>query len=325
MGIVIVVGLLTTPFVTETLLSLSLNFVPLVRAVIILSTSVVIYEYLNSLLQARQLFGLSVLTNALQSSFKLILALATLVFTSISLSTITLGYLILPLIGSAVGLFAISIRELIPRYNPKIIKSIINVARWTSLSILAGALAENVDVLIVQKYLSSHETGLYAAATRIATVASLIGWSLGTVLNMRVAKYKDKLNLDRYLNKGILLAIFSLIATIALCFISDPIVKYTIGPAYSDVVPTLNILLISTALLTATTPFIALFYVFDSPRYFAVSGILTAIALIFSDLILIPTHGLMGAGWARVITRAAVIAYTIYTARAEYLRAYGKK
>lgn len=325
MGIVIVVGLLTTPFVTETLLSLSLNFVPLVRAVIILSTSVVIYEYLNSLLQARQLFGLSVLTNALQSSFKLILALATLVFTSISLSTITLGYLILPLIGSAVGLFAISIRELIPRYNPKIIKSIINVARWTSLSILAGALAENVDVLIVQKYLSSHETGLYAAATRIATVASLIGWSLGTVLNMRVAKYKDKLNLDRYLNKGILLAIFSLIATIALCFISDPIVKYTIGPAYSDVVPTLNILLISTALLTATTPFIALFYVFDYPRYFAVSGILTAIALIFSDLILIPTHGLMGAGWARVITRAAVIAYTIYTARAEYLRAYGKK
>lgn len=325
MAVIIIFGLLTTPFITETLLTLTLDFVPMVRAVILLSASVVVYEYVNSLLQARQFFGLSVLTNTVQSSLKLILALATLVIVGINLSTITLGYMILPLIGASVGFLAINVRELIPRYNPKITKSIMNVVRWTSISILASAVAENVDVLIVQNYLSAHETGLYAAATRIATVASLIGWSLGTVLNMRVAKYRDKVNLDRYLKKGILLAIVSLLATIALCFISYPVVTYTIGPAYLSVIPTLNILLISTAFLTATTPFVALFYVFDYPRYFAVSGIITALSLLISDIILVPTYGLIGAGWARVITRLVVGIYTLYIAYTLYQKTYGKK
>ena len=325
MAAVIMIGLLTTPFITETLLSLTPDFMPMVRAVMILSTSVVVYEYINSLLQARQFFGLSVLTNTVQSSLKLLLALATLVFAGINLNTITLGYMILPLIGASVGFMAINVRELLPSYNPKITKSILNVVRWTSISILASAVAENVDVLIVQNYLSAHETGLYAAATRIATVASLIGWSLGTVLNMRVAKYKDKVNLDRYLKKGIILAIVSLLATIALCFISYPVVTYTIGSAYLSVIPTLNILLISTAFLTATTPFVALFYVFDYPRYFAVSGIITALSLLISDIILIPTYGLIGAGWARVITRLVVGIYTLYIAYTLYQKTYGKK
>ncbi len=325
MAVVVITGLITTPFITETLLTLTPDFVPMVRAVILLSISVVVYEYVNSLLQARQYFGLSVLTNTVQSSLKLLLALATLVFVGINLSTVTLGYMILPLIGACVGFLAINARELLPIYSPKITKSIINVARWTSISILASAVAENVDVLIVQKYLSVHETGLYAAATRIATVASLIGWSLGTVLNMRVAKYRDKVNLDRYLKKGIMLAIVSLLATAALCLISYPVVTYTIGPAYLSVVPTLNILLISTAFLTATTPFVALFYVFDYPRYFAVSGIITALSLLISDIVLVPTYGLIGAGWARVITRLVVGIYTVYIAYSLYQKTYGKK
>ncbi|MCQ3944506.1 MAG: hypothetical protein DPW11_01875 [bacterium] len=324
MSVVVVFGLISSSYLTSTLLNLSSNYTPLVRLVIVLSTSVVIYEYINSLLQARQHFGLSVATNTIQSLLKLALALVSLVVT-VNLQVITLSYMLFPLLGATVGLTVISLRELLPRYNPKITKSIINVARWTSLSILAGALAENIDVLIVQNYLTTHETGLYAAATRIATVASLIGWSLGTVLNMRVAQYKDKKNLDQYLKKGSMLATAALILTLAIILITTPLVNLTIGTSYLAVVPTLNILLISTALLTATTPFVALFYVFDYPRYFAISGFLTALTLIAADLILIPVFGLVGAGWARVITRTVVIIYTLTTAYSEYQKHYGKK
>ncbi|MCE7898088.1 hypothetical protein DYH11_02660 [Candidatus Microgenomates bacterium CPR3] len=324
MSVVVVFGLISSSYLTSTLLNLSSNYTPLVRLVIVLSTSVVIYEYINSLLQARQHFGLSVATNTIQSLLKLALALVSLVVT-VNLQVITLSYMLFPLLGATVGLTVISLRELLPRYNPKITKSIINVARWTSLSILAGALAENIDVLIVQNYLTTHETGLYAAATRIATVASLIGWSLGTVLNMRVAQYKDKKNLDQYLKKGFMLATAALILTLAIILITTPLVNLTIGTSYLAVVPTLNILLISTALLTATTPFVALFYVFDYPRYFAISGFLTALTLIAADLILIPVFGLVGAGWARVITRTVVIIYTLTTAYSEYQKHYGKK
>lgn len=323
MSAIVVLGLLCAPYLTNTLLNLSSTYIPLVRLVIVLSTSVVIYEYINSLLQARQRFGLSVATNTIQSSLKLVLALLSLII-AISLPVITLSYMLLPLLGATAGLFVISLKELLPRYNPKITKAIMGVARWTSLSILAGALAENIDVLIVQSYLTTAETGLYAAATRIATVASLIGWSLGTVLNMRVAQYKDKKNLDKYLKKGTLLALAALILTLALILVSNPLVKLTIGMSYLSVVPTLNILLISTAILTATTPFVALFYVFDYPRYFAISGVLTAFTLITADLILIPAFGLVGAGWARVITRTVVIIYTLAIAYRQYQKHYAK-
>lgn len=323
MSIIIVLGLIGAPYITNTLLNLSSTYTPLVRLVIVLSTSVVIYEYVNSLLQARQYFGFSVATNTIQSSLKLSLALLSLVVV-VSLPVITLNYMLLPLLGASVGFLAISSRELLPRYNQKITRAIISVARWTSLSILAGALAENIDVLIVQNYLTTAETGLYAAATRIATVASLIGWSLGTVLNMRVAKYKDKKNLDQYLKKGSILAVVSLVLTLAIILITTPLVNLTIGASYLASVPTLNILLLSTAILTATTPFVALFYVFDYPRYFAISGILTALTLILADLLLIPTFGLIGAGWARVITRTVVIIYTLAVAYHQYQKHYAK-
>lgn len=324
MLLVVGVGVIFARPITTAWLNLDASYTTLFVVVLTLSITIVIYEYVGTLLQARHAFATSVLTNVIQSSLKLLVALGSFFVTSLTLSFITTSYLIAPLIGAGVGLFVISLRDLYPIYNPTIARKIISVARWTSVAILASTLAENVDVIIVQQYLTAYDTGIYAAATRIATVASLVGWSLGTVLNMRVAKYKDQKNLNKYLKKAATLSVAALLLTLAVILITTPLVTLTLGVEYLASIPVLNVLLLSTALLTATSPFVALFYAFDYPRYFAISGILTAVILIAADLLLIPMFGLNGAALARVIMRIIVLLYTLSAASRQYQKAYAK-
>lgn len=322
---VVIVGVIFAKPITLSWLNLDQQYIPLTIVVFTLSTTIVIYEYVSTLLQAQHAFGVSVMTNVVQSFIKLLVALASFSLVSLTLTFVTTSYLIAPLIGAGVGLLLINFRDILPLYNPMIGKKILSVARWTGIAIVASTLAENVDVIIVQHYLSSFDTGIYAAATRIATVASLVGWSLGSVLNMRVAKYKDQTNLNNYLKKAILLAIAALAMTLAIIVITTPLVTYTIGLEYLSSIPVLNILLLSTALLTATSPFVALFYSFDYPRYFAISGILTAVVLVVADIIFVPTFGIMGAAWARVIMRIVVLLYTLFASYQQYHKAYDQK
>lgn len=319
----VLVGLVFGPWISLHWLKLGAEYANLTRVVISLSGSIIFYEYVGSLLQAKQSFFVTVLTNLTQSTIKLLIAAFAFFVHQLSLFAITLSYLSAPILGGLVGLFVLPIKYFAPRYQRTSAQAIALVARWTSISIVSSTVAENLDIIIVQNFLTPFDTGIYSAATRIATVASLVGWSLGSVLNMRVAGYHHKANLDKYLQKAKLLSVLALVATLLIILISTPLITLTLGAAYLPSIPILNILLISTALLTAATPFVALFYVFDNPRYFAVSGLITAIVLVGSDLLLIPHYGLSGAAWARVITRVIVLIYTLAAARAEYVKLHG--
>jgi len=289
----------------------------LVRWVFLLSGAVIFYEYINVILQGRGLFTYSVLTNFIQSIGKFLYAV---IFMSvgIALGPLTLVYLLMPLAGGIAGFVKLPLTYFKPVLDKNRAQKIISVAKWTSIAIISATIADNIDVIIVQNYLSSHETGLWSAAVRIATVASLIGWSLGSVLNVRVASYKSKHHLQAYLKKAYLIGVISLVGIMLLTLLSYPAIYYTVGLEYLDAVAPLNLLFISTALLTATSPFVALFYLFNKPTYFAISGILSTIVLLISDVVLIPPFGLIGAGYARIITRLAILIFTLLFAKKSY-------
>lgn len=296
----------------------------LVRLVFILSGFVVFYEYVTSLLQAKQQFGHSVIVNWIQSTGKLVVGGIMAYFGLLTTGSVMAIYLLVPLIAGWYGVAKLPLGYLIPKIDQTTFKTLISVTKWTSISIIAASLADNIDIVIVQNLLSSHVTGLWSSAVRIASLASLIGWSLGSVLSIRVAKYQDKENLDKYLKKAILLAALTFCATLLLIPFSSFLINITVGADYIAAAPYLNLLLISTAILTATSPFTALFYLFDAPQYFAYSGIISAVVLVGLDLLLIPSLGPMGAGYARVIMRVIIIIFTLLYARRAYRYRYGK-
>lgn len=297
------------------------DYSSLVIWVFVLSGCVVIYEYINTILQAKEYFGMSVFTNFVQSALKLILAGA-LLFTGISLDFLTVTYLTFPLIGGLTGLYKLPAIYFYPRLDRKNVKTIFGVAKWTSIAIVAASLADNIDILLVQKFLTSYDTGIWSAAVRIASFAALISWSIGTVLNVRVAAYHDRVHLHAYLKKGVYLAIISFVGVAAMMVGSHLAIVLTVGREYVSAVGPLNLLFVSTAVMTATTPFVALFYLFDKPQYYAYAGIIQTVVLIGTDYFLIPSYGVLGAGWARIIVRIAVLLFTLAYARNAYRAKY---
>lgn len=323
--VISLVGLFFGRYIAQYWLNLPSSAVLPVQLVFLFSVGVVFYEYATSILQGLQQFNLSIISNWIQSLTKFMTAILTLLFSSLSLVSLTVLYLLAPLLGGMASLIHLPATYFSPSLDKTVLHKIVAVSKWTGMAILAATIADNFDVLIVQNLLTSYDTGLYSAAVRIASIASLVAWSLGTVLNVRVATYHDKENLHAYLKKAALLAVVTFIGICALILFSSPAIQYTVGAEFLPAVASLNYLFLATAILTATAPFVALFYLFDRPQYFAYSGILGTAILLGLDLLLIPTYGLLGATYARIASRFAVLIFTLLYARTAYQEKYVQK
>lgn len=321
--ILLVFGLIFGEYLAVYLLKLP-DYASLVKLAFVLVFGVIIYEQATTLLTGLQKFNQAVIANLLQSTGKLLLVAGLIYRGLLTVGTGFVLYGLVPLVSALFSSRWLPRTFLLPRFDAQAFRQLIAIAKWTSLSIIAASLAENIDIVIVQSLMNPYDTGLWASAVRIATLASLIGWSLGSVLNIRVAKYSDKKNLDVYLRKASLLALSAAVLTLLLVPFSSFLITLTVGPEYTPASASLNLLLISTAFLTATSPFAALFYLFDRPEYFAYSGILSAVSLIAGDLLLIPILGTTGAGYARIIMRLLVLGFTLVYARRAYRDKYGR-
>jgi len=93
----------------------------------------------------------------------------------------------------------------------------------------------------------------------------------------------------------------------------------TVGPEYLAATASLQILIIAAGLAAATTPFAALFYLFDRPQYYAYAGILSTGILLLGDYFTIPVWGLTGAAITRIVVRVAVLIFTLIYTRKAYV------
>jgi len=228
-------------------------------------------------------------------------------------------YGLLPGIGAALGWTKSPISSILPPSTwKKDLRTILSVAKWTAVAAIATTLADNIDTLMIQSFMTSFDAGIWAGVGRIATFASVLGLSIGAVLNVRVAKYSGLSHLKEYLGKSWKIAGIFLLALFLCLPFAGIAIKLTIGSAYLVGTLPLQIMIISTAIFGATVPYVALFYLFDRPQYYAIAGIIQIVSLVIGDLIFIPTFGLVGAAWVRVAVRIIILLFTLYYASESY-------
>ncbi len=305
------------PWITHDLLHI--ESVALIRAAIALSAGTVIFEYATLVFQATHRFMLVARMTIAQGIGKLIFSLLLIWQGMLTASLGLLIYGIMPAIGVLLAVSKRSLHSLaLPKTWKRDVYGILSVAKWTSIAALALTIADNLDILMVQALMSSYDAGIWSGAVRIATFANLLGWSIGSVLNVRVARYRQQEHLRAYLGKAwkLSLAVFALVL-ISIPF-AEVAITLSIGPSYAIALEPLKILLISIALFAATAPFAALFYVFDSAEYYAITGFAQTILLVVGDYILIPLYGLTGSAWVRVGVRLLLFLFTLYYARRAY-------
>lgn len=308
---------LLSPWITHTLLHI--EDLALIRLAVFLSFGTIIFEYAVLVFQATQRFDLVARITVAQGVGKLLFSIILMWQGLLSSFWGLLIYGLLPGIGALLGFLQNPLPSLsLPSTWRIHLRQILSVTKWTSVAAIALTIADNLDILMVQSLMSSYHAGIWSGAVRIATFANLVGWSIGAVLNVRVARYGAEHHLGAYLKKAWKLAV----AVFYLVLLTIPLAKLaiitTIGSSYLDVMFPLQILLLSIAISAATVPYIALFYVFDSPQYYAISGLIQIVLLIAGDYYLIPLFGLSGSAWVRVGMRLVLLIFTLTYARRAY-------
>ncbi|MCC6711448.1 MAG: oligosaccharide flippase family protein, partial [Candidatus Pacebacteria bacterium] len=282
------------------------------------------YEYLISILQSLHLFGRAVFVNAVQAIVKLIVAIALLWLGTHNLLPPYFWYIFAPFIPFTLFKF------LLPKWlklnfslkNKPLTKKIQKLATHASIGLIAAGIIENIDILFVQKYLNTYETGLYGGVSRVALFFAIVAYSLGNVLNARVARYKSQEHLAKYLKKALVLALLIILSFIFFVPLAKPVILLTIGAEYLQAQNILLILTAASFFALAAIPFIALFYALEADWYFSVSGILQLLIVLVGNFIYVPSMGLEAAAWTRFVVRLFLLIFSIVVGYLAFKRQY---
>lgn len=327
-GLIIVAGLILSQILPNFLLQENPLLILIAFAV---TFATAFFEHAQFSLQATHSFTAAAILNATQGMVKLVFVLPVIFLIgqgNLSLPLLTSGififYMLAPVIPVLLAL--LSKTDVLPfsltlpsdfssDKLSNIKKQLFSLMKHAGLGILAAGIIENVDILIVQSYLSDHQAGLLGGVTRIALLLYIVGYAIGNVLNPRVAKYKKSEDLMTFWKKSWLIVVLCVLGFVLSMFIAQPLIVYTIGTSYLPALAALKILLAAGFVTIALMPFIAFFYSFNLSWYFSVSGILQLIIVIGGNLWLVPVYGIEAAAWVRLIARGLLLIFTISLAR----------
>lgn len=297
----------------------------IIIAAMTIGLATVYYEQLLNVLQSLQKFNQAITINVIQAVTKLFGAGALILFSitsSLFVFTWYVGATLIPVLfwklftGSKVKIdFAIQ--------NTKLKNKIHTLAKHSAVGLIAAGIIENIDVLYLQKYLSTYEVGLYSGVSRISLVFALAAYSLGNVLYPRVAQYKNKEDIQAFIKKAFLIVLAAVAGFILFIPFGKFAILLTVGEQYLSGISVLYLLTAASFIAIAVIPFIALFFSFNANWYFSVSGILQLIVVIVGNTVFVPIYGLEAAAWTRVATRLTLFFFTFVVSMILYKRKYG--
>lgn len=320
---IVIVGLLISPLIAR---QLKFSEPTIIYLAFLLSVFAVWYEQLVTMIQASHRFDKAVLANLYQAAAKL-LVIGTLFLLGIKNTIFSFSwYMIAPVVPVLLASkllpagIKLNLRQDFSSYRPLVFQ----MARHSAVGFIAAGFIENIDILFVQRYLSTYEVGLLGGVSRISAMLLLVAYSLGNVLYPRVAQYHELRHLKPYIKKAIIISLLSLFGFVLFIPFSRLSILLTIGPEYVAGNSILLVLAASSFITIATIPFLALFYVFKEEWYFSVSGIGQLLIVVLGNYWFVPTYGLEASAWTRLVCRCFLFAFTVGLAFIAYRRHHAR-
>lgn len=273
----------------------------------------ILYEYVFLVLSAFHFFEWVSGLNILQAALKIISFLGVGWLGLATVRNVSFLYYSAPLVASL--LIIIRFRQwflLQPATASSKIRQIVKKHIFhAAFGMLAMTLITNIDVLFVQKYLSSFDTGVYSGAMRISLFVTFVTSAIGGVMNNRVARYHTKELLASYLMKSLVVVVAAVVGFIVFLPFASLILNFTIGPEFSSGLLPMIILVFNAFLSLAIVPYISFFYSVEHPRYFSLGGLLQIVIIITVNLLFLRQYGIAAAAWSHVL---ATLAHAVFTA-----------
>lgn len=310
------------------LISQLLNFdhPGIITLAFIVSGATYFYEHFQAMLQSIHRFTQAAIVNIGQSVIKAVLSVAIFSFASVSTLATFSGYMVAPILPYFFfrRLFPSWVKFDLQSTYAQESRAVSSFALHSAISFVSAGIIENVDVLFVQRYMTTYEVGLLGGANKIALLFSIVAYALGNVLNARVSRYRSQQDMRSYLKKASLIILGSVLGFLAFVPFARITLLLTIGEKYLPALPILLLLVASSFLTIAVVPLIALFFSFNKPIYFSIAGITQLLIIIGGNMLFVPVFGLEAAAWSRVVTRLVLFILTAVMALITYRNTYEK-
>jgi O-antigen/teichoic acid export membrane protein len=202
------------------------------------------------------------------------------------------------------------------KYHEGIMKSMIRLGAVFALSIFIMQLNYRVDIILLKKYSTLEQVGLYSLATQIAEQLWHIPYAIEAIVLTRSANATD----DRLVNKTVasIMRVSFLAGLFGCCLIiilAPPLLPLIFGKAFAGSVPMLQNILPGIIFLVSFRILNSRLAGMGKPQIAIYTFIPALILNVLLNIIWIPQYGGIGAVWATNITyvSGSVLFFIIYS------------
>jgi O-antigen/teichoic acid export membrane protein len=273
--------------------------------------SVPAMAHLEQALDYQKVAGLELVGQLLQFALALILA-----WRGFGVWALVAGYSLLQAwtVAASYGL---------ARYRPRwfwsseLLREMLGYGFGFSISTWAWHLRSLVNPLVVGPYLGAEGVGYVALANRFVEglgVARTATWRISIAALAKVQQ--DLTRLRRALEEGMglqVMAVGPLLAGFAL--LAPWLLPHLFGDQWSPVLLVYPFIALRFLVATAFTMHVHVFYVLGRNRAVIILSLISVVFLVSGALLLVPGFGLIGYGWAEVLTISTFIPVHLYLSR----------
>ena len=284
----------------------------------------ILFNYRAAIFQAFLKFKLNALFSVGHSLGYLSIILLLMLLQQLNIRIISIAYVVLPLVVSiaALALIRDGFKKGKHEHLPKFLYSMVTNYGWLLLYTLCLWFAGYFHVMILSRYFSLHEVGIYGFAYKIYGLSLMLMMSIKTVLLPTFSGITDEADLRISFIKTL-----KVTACVSFCLlVSIPFlgifVKLFAGDRYLGACTMLQILIFGSATSTFLSPPVNVLFALDKYKLIAVGGILFIVINVIGHLSFTPRYGGIGAAVVQVFSHLILNSYFTFNV---YSLFYSKK
>lgn len=212
---------------------LGLTGVLVLRIAVIGNLVTVLFDQFSAALYGLHRYYAAISLNIVQAVVKLSLVAAVVLGVTLSPESALLWYLTAPLVSVLVA--ALLLPESVNGWLTKKLNPTWHEVRSFALNNYVAGIALvivlNIELLLVNRLLGAELAGIVAAGSKIALFISMIGVSLGSVLNTRTPQYQQMRDLMSFYKKSWIILGLSLLGAVVSIVLTKPLLLLISGPA----------------------------------------------------------------------------------------------
>jgi O-antigen/teichoic acid export membrane protein len=184
-----------------------------------------------------------------------------------------------------------------------------DLSKWVWLSNVCSMFFSRLEIYFLMTFTSAAEVGIYSAAFKLCGPILLLEAATRAVLFPEVSRRAGSRDLASFVRRSLAPLTALGVAVWVLGFATAPLIPAVLGQRYAAAAPIFVILLTARVALVPLVPLTLLFFATDRTRAGALAAVTQLTILVAGGLILIPSHGALGAAWTQNLVTAGAVAY----------------